>query len=442
MGQGRWWPGAKAIAIVWIVVGLSVPAKAWQANALDGAATEPEGAQVLTQGPIHEAFAQPVLYDPKAGPVVPKTPPAPISELPPDQKPEGANIQWIPGYWAWSDARSDFIWVSGVWRAIPPGRQWVPGYWQQAEGGSQWVPGYWGTTSATQTQYLPEPPASLENGPSSPPPAPDAIWAPGMWTWQGSQYMWRPGFWVTSQPGWMWIPASYSYTPNGYLYNPGFWDYPLVNRGIPFAPIYFSQSVYLQPNFRYTPGVGLLTAALLSSMFVRPSYGSYYFGDYYAQSNFQAGIYPWYAFHGSRYGYDPLYAYSAAQNFRTNPRWAEKLHQVYTYRREHPEARPPQTFTQMRALAARSAGGPNPAMAASNLVLARPLAQLAAPAAGGVATGNTANAMRFEQLSEARRQELARQGAQLHQVREDRSRREVEAGRATLPPARSAPRQL
>jgi hypothetical protein len=432
------------IVLGWIALAFSVPARAWQESATDDAKKNSEGEQVLTQGPIHEAFAQPVLYDPKAGPLIPKTPPEPISEVPPDQKPEGANVQWIPGYWAWDDGRGDFIWVSGVWRAIPPGRQWVPGYWQKVQGGSQWVPGYWSGTDATQTQYLPEPPASLENGPSSPPPSPEATWSPGMWAWQDSQYLWRPGFWVNNQPGWMWNPASYSYTPNGYIYNQGFWDYPLANRGIPFAPVYFSGSAYTQPNFQYTPGVGLLTSSLLSSMFVRPSYGSYYFGDYYAPGNFQSGIYPWYSFHGSRYGYDPLYAYTAAQNFRTNPRWADELHQTYTYRREHPDARPPHTFAQTRMLAARPVEGASPATGAANLVLARPLSQIATTVPGGAANASAANsnAMRFERLNEARRQEFARQGAQVHQFREERSRRELEAGRTNASPARAEARHL
>src|SRR5258708_23048395 len=102
-----------------------------------------------------------------------------------------------------------------------------------------------------------------------------------MWVWQDSQYAWRPGFWVSNQPGWMWTPASYSWTPNGYVYNQGYWDYPLVNRGMAFAPTYFAQPIYTQPNFLFTPGVGLVTSALYSSLFVRPSYSSYYFGDYY-----------------------------------------------------------------------------------------------------------------------------------------------------------------
>jgi hypothetical protein len=435
MGWIRWRLGATAFAIGWIAASFPGTASAWQQPEQN----EPEGAQVLTRGPIHEAFAEPVLYDPRPGPVVPKAPPAPIAELPPEQKPEGANVQWIPGYWAWDDARTDFIWVSGLWRVIPPGRQYVPGYWQEAQGGSQWVPGYWGMSDATQVQYLSAPPTSLENGPTSPQPAPDSTWAPGMWAWQSNQYLWRPGFWVPNQPGWLWVPASNSWTPNGYVSNPGYWDYPLVNRGIPFAPVYFTQPIYRQANFRYTPAVGLLTSALTSSLFVRPSYSSYYFGDYYAQSNYQSGIYPWYAFHGSRYGYDPLYAHAAAQNFGANPRWADELHEGYRYRREHPEARPPGTFAETRRQVARPTVGSNAVAGASNLILARPLNRFAAPPAGAVA--NT-NGLRLERIDEARRQEFARQAAQLHQYREDRLRSERQARLASPSADRSVPRQL
>src|SRR5579864_1474300 len=396
--------GAVVMAIGWITLGSFATATAWQ----EPEPNQPEGAQVLTQGPIHEAFAQPVLFDPKPGPVVPKTPPAPISEVPPEQKPEGANVHWIPGYWAWDDARTDFIWVSGLWRSVPPGRQYIPGYWQHVEGGFQYVPGYWASTEVAQVQYLPQPPASLENGPNAPAPAAGAVWAPGTWVWQGDQYLWRPGFWVASQPGWMWMPASYSWTPYGYVYNPGFWDYPFGTRGVVFAPVYFAQPVYAQPSFVFSPVVSLLTPALSISLFVRPSYHSYYFGDYYATSYFRSGIYPWYAFHGSRYGYDPLYAHAAAENFRTNPRWAEELHETYTYRREHPDARPPHTYEETRALAARST--------TSNLVLASPVSRLAAAGTGGAAGPN---ALRFERISEARRQEFAQRGAELHQFRQE-----------------------
>jgi len=71
-----------------------------------------EEVQVLTSGPIHEAFAEAVALDPEPGIVAPKAPSPLIEEIPPEQKPEG-NVQWIPGYWAWDDERNEYIWVSG-----------------------------------------------------------------------------------------------------------------------------------------------------------------------------------------------------------------------------------------------------------------------------------------------------------------------------------------
>ena len=72
------------------------------------------GVQVLTRGPVHEAFAETVTYDPEPGVTAPKAPPAAIEEVPPEQKPAGDNVAWIPGYWGWDDERSDFLWVSGI----------------------------------------------------------------------------------------------------------------------------------------------------------------------------------------------------------------------------------------------------------------------------------------------------------------------------------------
>src|SRR5579864_3555939 len=103
----------------------------------------PEGVEVQTRGPIHEAFAEPVDSQPAPTHVINRQPPAPIEEQPPDQRPEGDRVQWIGGYWAWDDARNDFLWVSGFWRTPPPGRTWVPGSWRDANGGFQWVSGYW-----------------------------------------------------------------------------------------------------------------------------------------------------------------------------------------------------------------------------------------------------------------------------------------------------------
>ena len=43
-----------------------------------GPADAEAGVQVLTRGPVHEAFAETVTFDPEPGIVVPKTPPAAI----------------------------------------------------------------------------------------------------------------------------------------------------------------------------------------------------------------------------------------------------------------------------------------------------------------------------------------------------------------------------
>src|SRR5262249_35094337 len=125
-------------------------------------AAEDAGVEVQTRGPIHEAFAQPSNVAPEPGPEVPKQPPDPVPQIPPDQRPEGANVQWIPGYWQWENDRKDFLWVSGVWRDVPPSRQWVAGYWTRAADGNwQYVDGFWAPAGQAEAPYVPPPPASL-----------------------------------------------------------------------------------------------------------------------------------------------------------------------------------------------------------------------------------------------------------------------------------------
>ncbi|MCA1685990.1 MAG: hypothetical protein LC745_08410, partial [Planctomycetia bacterium] len=450
----RGWFGPMALAAACAVTGPGRPAFGWQ----DPAPDDGSGVQVLTQGPIHEAFAEPVVYDPRPGPVIPKQPPAPVEELPPDQKPEGDNVQWVPGYWAWDDGRNDFLWVSGIWRAVPPGRQWVPGYWNQAEQGFQWVPGVWapltqpdqGDQAVVQPlQYLPTPPPSIEAGPNTPPPSDNVTWSPGCWVWSEGRYVWRPGFWVPVQPDWLWVPAHYSWSPGGSMFIDGYWDRPLTSRGQMFAPVYFQQPVYARPNYVYTPTVGILATALMSSLFVRPSYSSYYFGDYYGGNSAQTGIYPWYSYHQSRYGYDPIYAYASQVNSRRDPQWVDQVHETYRYRREHPEARPPRTYVEQTRIVngvtnvnnvtninnvTNNLTTVNNVNNARNLVLARPIAQIAA---------NTQSPVRYEKLDAGARREITRQSGEVRQFHEQRVREEVQAAKlrpANANPAEAQPR--
>ncbi|MGP0069247.1 MAG: YXWGXW repeat-containing protein [Isosphaeraceae bacterium] len=406
----------------------------------DPATADPQGGQVLTQGPVHEAFAAPVVHDPKAGPVVAKAPPDPIQELPPDQKPSGQNIQWIPGYWAWDTTRNDYLWVSGIWREPPPNTQWVPGYWHQVDDGNQWVPGSWMPVSSGQSQgqvqasgqaqatYMPPPPASLEAGPNTPQPSPNVAWTPGYWTWQGNAYAWRPGFWANVQPNWIWIPPHYVWTPSGYLFVPGYWDLPVANRGLMFAPVYYPQPVYAQPGFAFTPSISIVGSAVTANLFVQASTNQYLFGNYYAQTNVSVGIVPWFSFSfsvGRPMYYDPLFSYYAVVNVRQNPQWIVQARQAYILRRDNVVMRPPGTYAEQIRIE-RSATFTRDITVVDHRTMGMSLSRLAADPIAG-------RNLRMVRVSEAERQQIRHQVAQLHQAREQRAHQEREAARNGVP---------
>jgi hypothetical protein len=424
----------------WIVMSLAVTTHTCLAQGPGNLIGDAE--QVLTQGPIHEAFAAPVVYDPRVAPIIPKLPPALIEELPPDQRPEGANVEWIPGYWAWDDERKDFLWISGVWRNIPPGRQWVPGYWHEVSGGVQWVPGSWFSEQNSSRQYLPQPPVSLEAGPNSPAPSAGSVWAPGSWVWSESRYYWRPGFWILPQPNWVWIPAQYSWTPSGYLYSEGYWDRPLATRGQLFAPVYYSQPVYLQPSYVYRPTVGIVTSGLMVSLFVRPSCHVYYFGDYYAPNYSNAGYYPWHSYQQTRVGYDPLFSYYSVTYRTSDPGWHTRIREEYVYRREHVEARPARTYVEMNRRANTNVTINNVTVNNINVnkvenktvnidrshhvQLAQHIDRIAA---GDQTPGGTAPAMKFQRLQAGEQRENRQRIEEMRNFQAQRSKSEMVAAK-------------
>ena len=326
------------------------------------------GVEVLTRGPVHEAFAKASMTGASAGIAITKAAPDPIEELPPDQRPEGVNVAWIPGYWSWDDDRDNFIWVSGVWRDIPPERQWVPGYWAPVEGGYQWISGFWAEVAQKEVAYLPPPPEPVEAGPSSPAPGASSSWSAGCWVWQDTRYAWQPGYWVEQRPDWMWAPAHYTWTPSGYVFIPGYWDHDLMHRGVVFAPVYYSTPVYANPGYVYSPAIVIETALLATCLFVRPASHHYYFGDYYDVRYEARGIYPWHAKEVIRFGEDPMYVHYRAAQLRHDPDWDAHFAEQYRFRREHVDARPAATLALQASLAGKHGEG---------LVLGRSLAEAA-----------------------------------------------------------------
>jgi hypothetical protein len=374
-----------------------VPLPAPRQVEVDGKAPAPDnGIAVQTTGPIHEAFAQPIDKNPTPTVTVPKAPPPPVPELPPSEKPEGTNVQWIPGYWGWDPEKKDYLWISGVWRNMPPNRKWEPGYWNKVADGWQWTQGFWGDAKqVAKPQYLPQPPNSLDEGPSQPSPNENYFYIPGAWVFRDGQYVWRPGFWYPAQENWVYVPPYYSYTPAGSVYVDGYWDYPLADRGTLYAPVTFSQPYWNDPGWYYQPSyaLGFGIGGPWNCLFVGSGFGHYYCGNYFSPFWGGVGFRPWYAW-GAR-NFDPLFAYNHWHN-RYNPGWYNGLHNNYWARVNNPALRPPNTLAQAHAMGARggAAGGFVP----------RAIAGQNAAGRGNFSVASATTARNFQQGSRARAQ--------------------------------------
>ena len=274
----------------------------------------------IERGPIHEAFAEPLALTPKPTKVLKESPPPNIEEMAPAAPKDQKNLQWISGYWAWDEQRSDYVWVSGIWRKVPSGRNWTPGHWEPVADGNQWVPGAWleaGPLAADATgeqivahEFLPDPPKSLEQGPSTPAPSDDHFWVPGVWKRnEQDSYAWQPGFWSQNQENWVWVPDHYTWSPEGCQFVSGYWDYTWERRGTLYAPCTFGAN--LQANDHrvcFTPQKVVDTNQWLASLWVAPNDNHYYYGDYF--DCVDQGYTPWYSYYGSnRSSYDPFYSY-------------------------------------------------------------------------------------------------------------------------------------
>lgn len=301
--------------------------------------------EALLHGPVHEAFAEQVSPNPTPGFMVTQAPPEAIEELPPEVRPEGERVEWISGYWAWDDDREDFIWVSGLWRKIPPGVRWLPGYWTEAEGGFQWVAGTWIQEQRTDLDYIAQsPPETLELGPVGNSPSTEHFWVPGNWTWQETRYAWTPGFWTRAQTNWVWVPTRYLYTPRGYVYCQGYWDYPLAVRGSLFAPYWFNQRTVFRPGYYFRPRVLIALDLLPWHFWVRPGYSHYYFGDYYAARYRDRGILPWHSYYQSSRGIDPLFSYYDRYRGGNNVSFYQQINQQYNFFVNQEDLRPPRSY--------------------------------------------------------------------------------------------------
>ena len=355
--------------------------------------------QILTRGPVHEAFAEAVSFDPQPGLIVRAEPPKPIEELPPEQQLVGDNVTWIPGYWAWDDEQADFLWISGIWRNLPPGRQWFPGYWSDiGDGQYQWTSGYWADSASSEVTYIgTAPPRNLDIGPNIAAPSDDQSWIPGNWVWGDNRYLWRPGYWLPLRTDWTWVPSRYCWSRRGYVYVDGYWDYAVANRGVLFAPVYFNRHIYDSPDYYYTPSIVIGLNVFADHLFVRPRCGHYYFGDYYAPRYRDAGYFASCWRDAGYRGYDPIYAHDRWQH-RGDQGWEGRRRADFDFYRDHEDGRPRHTWAAMQE------GGNPRGNDGRNRMFASSLDSIArTPAAG----------QRFRPLDQGRREEFAAQSREV-----------------------------
>ncbi|MEZ6096253.1 MAG: hypothetical protein R3C03_18845 [Pirellulaceae bacterium] len=374
-----------------------------------------EGIDVLTQAPLHEAFAELPQESPLPNPFVSKQPPAPIEELPAEYRPEGANVQWIPGYWNLDEERNDFIWISGIWRDVPPGQRWVPGYWEETPQGYRWINGFWIAETTQDVTYLPEPPAPLEVGPSYAPPSDDYIYSPGCWVYTSNRYVWQPGYYQPQIANYVWVQPTYIFTPCGYVYRPGYWDLAFENRGVVFAPVYFSQPIYHSPTYCYTPTCVINTSYdLLPYLFVRNNCRNYYFGDWYGDVYARRGYCNWSQISVNinfRRCHDPLFTYyNHSHASYQNQGLMNWVSSQYQHCAANSNYRPSRTFQVNLNLNSHSHGKGQGGPQIANLYNDHIRKELQ----------NSKSIKHFEQLNSSKRVEFQKQAKNLNVVSVDR----------------------
>jgi hypothetical protein len=192
-----------------------------------------------------------------------------------------------------------------------------------------------------------------------------------------------------------------------------------------FAPVYLQSNIYGQPGFVYSPAYAINPAIFASSLFLRPNYGHYYFGDYYGPNYAGAGFYPWFSFNNQfQNGYDPIFASQRWQN-RNDRGWEQNLETQFERRHNNESARPPRT------LADQNTAGTSTRVADAAMI-ALPVAMLA---------NGKGNEMRLQKVDLQQRKELANSAKRVHDFREQRQKLEsgathTEASSSKKEPAR------
>ncbi|MEZ4339123.1 MAG: YXWGXW repeat-containing protein [Sandaracinaceae bacterium] len=168
----------------------------WGPGGYEGAVRRMEEAarRPRRPAPVQVAVAPPEPPRPRTpeGP-----PPPPQAERRPPQP--SLHATWVTGYWRWHAER--WVWVGGIWDV--PEEDLI----------------------AEATVQAPEapPPARVEVRAAAP--APDMVWVPGYWQWDGARFAWIDGRWdLPRREGTVWqAPTWRPRARGGVAFVPGGW---------------------------------------------------------------------------------------------------------------------------------------------------------------------------------------------------------------------------
>src|ERR1700683_5030642 len=102
----------------------------------------------------------------------------------------------------------------------------------------------------------------------------------------------------------MWMAAHYVWTPMGYVFVDGYWDHPLGQRGLLFAPVRFRPGIIVA-GWRFTPQFAVQAVFRIGALFFRPSHCHYFFGDYFEDVYTKRGFVPWFDYRIAKETFDP-----------------------------------------------------------------------------------------------------------------------------------------
>ncbi len=158
-------------------------------------------------------------------------PPAPLAD--PRAPAPSPDAAWIDGHWQWNGDR--YAWTPGGW-AVPPGRPpwtWAPARFTRDDRGWTFHEPCWRAPGARPDRIHEPPPVAVTTSPAPPPPllvevpgtppARDAVWIPGFWTWSAGRWAWACGTWSAPWPGHAWVEGHWKRAGRGFTWTAGRW---------------------------------------------------------------------------------------------------------------------------------------------------------------------------------------------------------------------------